>query len=95
MHITVKVMATDSAVAALSVCIAVTLMFTSLSRHCHYHCCHKAVLVFAFGTSVSDRCVSDLQCSPIVIVKRKVLYMAFFRSVIVGKARLDMNLVGL
>ena len=37
MHITVKVVTTDSAVTALSVVIAVTLMCTSLSQHCHYH----------------------------------------------------------
>ena len=43
----VHVVATDSAVAALLVAIAVTLMCTSLFQHCHYHCCHTAVLVFA------------------------------------------------
>ena len=47
MHIIVKVVATDSAVAALSVAIVVTLMCTSLSQHCHYQCCHNALLVFA------------------------------------------------
>ena len=47
MHTTVKVVATDSAVAALlSVANAVTLMGASLSQHCHYHCCHNDVLVF-------------------------------------------------
>ena len=46
-HITVKVVATDNAVATLVVAIAVTLMCTSLSQHCHYHCCHNAVLIFA------------------------------------------------
>ena len=39
-------MATDSAVTALSVATAVTLMCTSLSQHCHFHCCHNALLVF-------------------------------------------------
>ena len=46
-------------VAALSVAIAVTLMCTSLSQHCHYHYCHNAVLVFAVTalcTSVFGRC---------------------------------------
>ena len=58
MHITVKVVAIDSAVAALSVAITITLMCISLSQHCHYHCYHSAVLVFAVTalcTSVSDR----------------------------------------
>ena len=41
------VMATDYNVAALSVVIAVTQMCTSLSQHCHYHCYHNAVLIFA------------------------------------------------
>ena len=36
MHITVKVVATDS---------AVTLICTSLSQHCCYHCCPSAVTV--------------------------------------------------
>ena len=46
MHITVKVVATDSTVTALSVAIAVTLVVlvcTSLSQHCHYHCCPSTV----------------------------------------------------
>ena len=47
MHITVKVVATDSAVTALSVVIVLTLLCTSLVQHCHYQCCHNAVLVFA------------------------------------------------
>ena len=69
-HITVKVVATGSAVAALLVAIAVTLMYmcTSLSQHCSLpllsQCCarfrcQRAVLVFAVTelcTSVSDRC---------------------------------------
>ena len=46
-----KLVATDS---------AVTLMYTSLPQHCHFHCCHNAVLVFAATAlciSVShDRC---------------------------------------
>ena len=45
--LTVKVVATESAVTTLSVDIAVTLMCTSVSQHCHYQCCHNAVLVFA------------------------------------------------
>ena len=60
MYITVKVMATDSTVTALSVAIAVTLMCTSLSQHCHFHCCHNVVLVFAATVlssfSLSQRC---------------------------------------
>ena len=40
--------------------IAVTLTCTSLSQHCHYHCCHNAVLVFAATAlcsfSLSQRC---------------------------------------
>ena len=56
MHITVKVVATDSAVAALSVAIAVALMSTSLSQHCFYHCCHNAVLVFAVTQRCAHRC---------------------------------------
>ena len=58
--ITVKVVASDSAVTAFSVVIDVTLMCTSLVQHCHCHCCHKAVLVFAVTalcTSVPGRCV--------------------------------------
>ena len=46
-HITVKVVAADSAVTTLSVVIAVTLIYTLLFQHSHYHCCHNAVLVFA------------------------------------------------
>ena len=46
-HITGKVVATDSVVTTLSVAIAVTLMCTSLSQHCHYHCCPIAVTVSA------------------------------------------------
>ena len=53
-------MATNSAVTALSVFIAVTLMCTSLSQHCHYHCCHNAVLGFAatmlYSFSLSQCC---------------------------------------
>ena len=36
-----KVVATDSSVTAISVVIAVKLMCTSLSQHCHYHCCAR------------------------------------------------------
>ena len=59
--ITVKVhaVASDTAVTALTVAIAVTLMCTSLPQHCHFHCCLIAVLVFAITalcTSVSNRC---------------------------------------
>ena len=49
----------QSTVTALSVVIAVTVMCISLSQHCHYHCCHNAVPVFAVTTlcaSVSNRC---------------------------------------
>ena len=59
MFITVKVVTTYNAVAALSVAIAVTLMCTSLSQHRQYHCCNNAVLVFAataLCTSLSDCC---------------------------------------
>ena len=59
MWTSLKIVAAYSAVAALPVAIAVTLMCTSLSQHCHYHCCHSAVLVFAataLCTSVSNRC---------------------------------------
>ena len=68
MHITVKVVATDSAVTGLSVAIAVTLMCTSLSQHCQYYCCHNAVLVFAatalcsisLSQSCAHRCLTAL-----------------------------------
>ena len=60
MLITVKVVATDSAVTALLVVIAVILMCTSQVQHCHYHCCHNTVLVFAdtalYSLSLSQRC---------------------------------------
>ena len=60
MHITVKTVATESAVTVLSFVIAVTLKCTSLSQHCHYRCCHNAVLVFAATAlclfSLSRRC---------------------------------------
>ena len=69
MHITVKVVATDSAVAALSVAIAVTLMCTSLSQHCHYHCSHSAVPVFA----VTALCTSVCDCYGIYPVYYTIL----------------------
>ena len=53
--------AADSAVTSLTVSIAVTLMCTSLPQHCHYHCCHNAVLVFAATAlcsfSLPQRCM--------------------------------------
>ena len=55
MSITVKIMATDSTVTALSVAISVTLMCTSLSQHCCNNCRHNAVLVFA-TTALSQQC---------------------------------------
>ena len=66
MPITVKIMATDSPVTALSVAISVTLMCTSLSQHCCYNCCHNAVLGFA-TTALSQQCqvafVVTLMCT--------------------------------
>ena len=58
MNITVKAVATDSPVTALSVAIAVTLC-TSLPQHCHFHCSHNAVLVF---TATAPRSFSLSQC---------------------------------
>ena len=59
-------MASDGAVTALSVAIAVALMCKSLSQHCYFHCCHNVVLVFAaiaMCISVSDRCgIPPVQC---------------------------------
>ena len=53
--------AAGSAVTSLTVSIAVTLMCTSVPQHCHYHCCHNAVLVFAATAlrsfSLSQRCM--------------------------------------
>ena len=78
MHITVKVVATDSAVAVLSVAIAVALMCTSLSQHCHYHCCRNAVLVFAVTalcTSVSNCCgIPSVLCSCRILKNVKKSY---------------------
>ena len=60
MYITVKVVATDSAVTALSVTIAVTLIWAPLSQHGHYHCCLSAVTVSAVillsAPSLSQSC---------------------------------------
>ena len=55
-----KVVATDSALTALPIAIAVTLMCTSLSQHCHYHCCPSAVTVtivtLLLSPSLSQHC---------------------------------------
>ena len=45
MHIIVTV--ADIALAVLSAAIAFTLMCTSLSQHCHYHCCTSTVTTTA------------------------------------------------
>ena len=68
---TAKVVASDSAVTALSVVIAVTLMCASLSQYCHYHCCHNAVLVFTATAlcsfSLPQRCAC-FHCHSAVLV---------------------------
>ena len=60
-----KVVATDSLVAALSVAIAVTLMCTSSYQHCQYHCCarfrcHSAVHIVISALSVPLLCSFSL-----------------------------------
>ena len=66
-----KVVSTDSAAAALSVAIAVTLMCTLLSRHYHYYCCPRAVTVSAVtlltAVLLSQRC-ARFRCHNAVFV---------------------------
>ena len=54
MHISMTAMATDSAVTALSVATIFRVMRTLLPLHCHFHCCHNAVLAFAVPPSVKS-----------------------------------------
>ena len=45
----------NSGVTAVSVVIAATLMCTSLSQHCHYHCCHSTLCSFSLLQSCAHR----------------------------------------
>ena len=103
MLITVKVAATDSAVTAHSVVITVTLMFRSLSQHCHYHCCHNAVLVFAATAlcsfSLSQRCahrcltaVGFLLCN--IFLQRLLLKLLLLNNLLMTPFQ-SVNLVSL
>ena len=58
-HITVKVVATGSALTALLVAIALTLIYTLLSQHCHYHYCSSAVTISAVLPVRDSSCVEN------------------------------------
>ena len=64
-------MVTDSAVATLSVAVAVTLVCISLSQHCYY-CCFSAVTVSAVTSlsvpSLSQRCTRLCCCHSATLV---------------------------
>ena len=75
MNITVKVVATDSAVTALSVAIDVTLKSTSLSQHFLYNCCPSAVTLL-LAPSLSQRCAC-FRCHNAVLVSAATTLCSF------------------